>query len=111
MTGHERTVRGAAVTWYVSPDGSRRFARLGEKVNVADDDLERFDATEGATVEPTPPAAKPVTPEPPRVGRGSSREMWALHADSLGVTYPDGATQSAIIAAVEAWHETNADDE
>lgn len=60
-------------------------------------------------LEPDPPAAavvrlrEPDVPEPPRHGKGSSRDEWAAYAEQLGVTYPADAGQRAIIAAVEAW--------
>jgi hypothetical protein len=54
-----------------------------------------------------PPASGPARlvepdpPEPPRHGKGSSRQAWADHADQLGVLYPPGAERRAIIAAVD----------
>jgi hypothetical protein len=45
---------------------------------------------------------EPDVPEPPRHGKGSSRDAWALHADQIGVPYPPNAGQRDIIAAVDA---------
>jgi hypothetical protein len=56
--------------------------------------------------EPDPPTADPVrlrepdAAPPPRSGPGSSRPAWANYADRIGVTYPAGASQRDIIAAV-----------
>jgi len=40
--------------------------------------------------------------EPPRAGRGSSRDAWADHAATLEVTVTDDMTRDDIIAAVDA---------
>lgn len=39
--------------------------------------------------------------EPPRAGKGSGRDVWAAHADSLNVAYADGASRDDIISAVD----------
>lgn len=101
MGGHQRTVRGHAVAWYWHPDGSHRWARLGDVIQVADGDVERWDDVEGSVAEPTPAPASSV-PEPPRVGRGSSRDMWAAYAESLGISVADDASRDDIVAAVDA---------
>lgn len=109
MSGHQRTLRGHAVAWYFHPDGSHRWARLGDTVQVADSDVARWDEVEAEVPEANPPVSGPVMPEPPRVGRGSGRDMWAAHAESLGVTFPDDATRDDIIAAVDARRQADDD--
>jgi hypothetical protein len=101
MAGHQRTVRGHAVAWYTHPDGSHRWARLGDVIHVADGDVERWDDVEGSVAEPTPAPTSSI-PEPPRVGRGSSRDAWAAYAEGLGVPVADDASRDDIIAAVDA---------
>jgi hypothetical protein len=39
--------------------------------------------------------------EPPRSGRGSSREAWAAYSAQRGVEAPDSATREEIIAELE----------
>ena len=53
----------------------------------------------GGDVAPPGPA---VPVEPPRAGRGSSREAWAAHAGGLGVDVTEDMTRDDIIAAVDA---------
>lgn len=100
--GVMRTVRGAAVTWFVAPDGSHRIARLGDTVTVADEDVERFDRSEGVLPGPPPtPADQPIVDEPPRRGPGSGRDVWAAYAESVGFQVPGDASREQIIAMVD----------
>lgn len=50
--------------------------------------------------EPTGPATG-GTAEPPKSGRGSSREAWAVYAQARGLEVPDDASREEIVAAVE----------
>jgi hypothetical protein len=104
MSGIERTVRGAAVTAYTHPDGSYRFARLGDVIEVAESDVERFDRLEG--LEPSSGYVEdslPVAPgtEPARAGRGSSRQAWADFAVGRGFTVTDDMGRDDIIALID----------
>lgn len=48
-----------------------------------------------------PPASEPAElNEPPRAGKGSSREAWADYATRVGVELGEDATRDEIIAAV-----------
>lgn len=42
------------------------------------------------------------TSEPPRSGRGSGQDKWAVYAQSLGIEVPADADRDAIIALVGA---------
>lgn len=57
-------------------------------------------ATGSAVPDPVPASVN--TEEPPRAGRGSSREAWAAHAAAHGVAVTDDMTRDDIIAAVDA---------
>jgi hypothetical protein len=39
--------------------------------------------------------------EPPRSGAGSGTSAWRTHAESLGLTVPDGAGRDEIVALVD----------
>lgn len=53
-----------------------------------------------ASAEPdgVPEVERPPGAEPPRVGRGSSRDAWIAFAVERGMTVADGATRDQIIA-------------
>lgn len=55
--------------------------------------------------DPTPstdPNPGPDVPSaPPRAGRGSGVDVWKAHAESLGLTVPDGASRDAIVELVD----------
>ena len=57
----ERTVKQVLAS-YRDADGAMRYALQGETVDVAADDLKRFDEAQGGPPEPkTKPRAKPKT--------------------------------------------------
>ena len=72
----------------------------------------------GATIEVTPGVAEQLTVgeyatvvggspqaeagEPPRSGRGSGQDKWAVYAQSIGLEVPADADRDAIIALVDA---------
>lgn len=101
---HKRTVQGAAVTWYIHPDGSSRTARLGDTIEVSAGDVERFDRFEKQEITAGYiEDSLPVLPgaEPARAGRGSSRQAWVDYADSVSLEYPESATRDEIIALLD----------
>ena len=53
----ERTVQLGMAT-YTDPDGVRRIGQAGEEVDVAADDLRRFDGLNGGPPEQDTPAPK-----------------------------------------------------
>lgn len=42
--------------------------------------------------------------EPPRSGGGSGKDAWRTHAESLGLTVPDGVGRDDIVALVDQHH-------
>ena len=82
------------------------FALLGEKVDVHDSDLDRFDrlnqaAPPLASSEPVPAAAV-TAEEPPRAGRGSGLDAWLDYAMEIGLEVPEDASRDDVIALVDA---------
>lgn len=79
------------------------FGLMGEEVDVAEHDLERFDrlnATAAAPVAPLPKAVE--SDEPPRAGRGSSLDAWLDYALEIGLPVPSGATRDEVIDLVDS---------
>jgi hypothetical protein len=58
------------------------------------------DATEEN--DPEPSTLDGSLKEPPRVGRGSSRDAWAVYAEAVGVEVTEGMTRDDIVSAVDA---------
>lgn len=46
--------------------------------------------------------AEETADEPPRTGRGSSREAWVAYAEGLGIAVPDDASKDDIVALVDS---------
>lgn len=119
----QRTVRVGVMT-YTQEGGLLQFALWGSVVNVADDDLERFDRLNGPEPEVEDQSGEPepeVDGDPQDDGetgesddgpgsepdgkapRGNaSREAWAVYATTLGIAVPDDAKQGDIKALVAA---------
>lgn len=82
------------------------FGLHGQKVDVHEDDLERFDRLNGpaVTVQPDLPGEVSVVnspAEPPRAGKGSGLDAWVEYAESLDLLVPENATRDEVIALVD----------
>lgn len=80
------------------------FGLMGEEVDVAEHDLERFDRLNGTSVAavaaPLPAAVEST--EPPRAGRGSTLDAWLDYAMEIGLPVPAGASRDDVIALVDS---------
>lgn len=77
------------------------FGLMGEEVDVAEHDLERFDRLNGAATPVAPKPAAVESNEPPRAGRGSTLDAWLDYALEIGLPVPAGATRDEVIALVD----------
>jgi hypothetical protein len=70
-------------------------------VEVDDGSVDRLLAAGWTRKAASSTPSQPSGDQPPKTGRGSSRDAWVAYADSQGVAVDDDMSRDDIIAAVE----------